>query len=226
VQQNAKTIAIAAAPALLALLAVLSEPYLTEWAKGREATLPLIMFGILASLLHPRLRTQLVITLCYGVAFLAIRDAFRLDKLHLPLQMNAELKETGIIIALLLIAALSIIAAIGETVNPGTVWTRRCYFSAAALYFTGLGINSFGLKGSWQAVMLCVIGLTSLIGCLFAHRIVAVEQEEAREQKISDEAIQKLTEQQHQRTLRDKEWHETPAKGEAESSSVHPNNAV
>ena len=43
-------------------------------------------------------------------------------------------------------------------------------------------------------------------GALFADRIVAVEREDEAELHVSDEAIQKLTDAEHQRTLRDKEW--------------------
>ena len=46
--QSAKRVAMAIVPALLALLAVLSEPFLTEWAKGNEGVLPLIMFWVFA----------------------------------------------------------------------------------------------------------------------------------------------------------------------------------
>ena len=66
----------AAGPALVALSAVLLEPFLTNLTSGREAVLPCIMVALLFALVHPRFRHLLVITLCYGVAFLALRDIF------------------------------------------------------------------------------------------------------------------------------------------------------
>jgi hypothetical protein len=94
---------------------------------------------------------------------------------------------------------------------PGAVWARRCYFGAAALYFSGLGINCYGPRGSWQAVVLCSTGITAAIGCIFAHRIVATEWIEETETEITDEAEQRLRDAEHLRALRDKEWQDPNA---------------
>ena len=203
---------LATVPALIALCAVRLEGYVRGWAEGRGAWLPLIMLLIGTALLNPRVRNQIIPALCYGVAFLAIRDTSP-DKVklwHLPFYLDADVKETVILSALLLIAALSIVAALAETFQPGTVWARRCYFGAAALYFNGLGISCFGPHGSWQAVVLCVTGTTAFFGCMFAHRIVASEQWVEPETGVSDEAEQQLRDAEHLRALRDKEW-EDPA---------------
>ena len=214
--------ALAFMPALAAFCAVSAEGYLRNWARGRGAALPLIMLLIGTSLLHPRLRSQAIAALCYGVAFLAIRDTFRLEQWRLPFPMDQDLAETVILSALLLVAALSGVAALAESLTPGTVWARRCYFGAAALYFTGLGISCYGPHGSWQAVVLCATGLTAVFGCLFAHRIVASEQIEETDTEITDEAEQRLRDDEHLRALRDKEWQDpsTPTSSSGNVSHI------
>ena len=213
-----KNLATKLAPPLIAGLAVFLEPRMTEWAKGREAVLPLILFLLLSSLLHPRMRNLLVITLCYGVALLAFRDVFRARHIRLPERWDYDFLDQGRPIALLLVAILSTIAALGETWNPGTVWARRCYFGAAALYFTGMGVMNFVWHGNWQSLLLCLTGITAFFGCLFAHRIVASELAETQDTEPEDMEVLKAKEVAHRRALRAKEWHERGEETTGESS--------
>jgi hypothetical protein len=162
---------------------------------------------LLLSLLSHRLRSVLILTLCYGVAFMAVRDIFRVGSQPLPQAIDYDFLDHSRPAILLLIAGLSATAAFMETFHPGTVWARRCYFGAAALYFIGLGIIHIGKYGSWKAVLLCVTGVTAIFGCIFAERIVSAEIEE-EEDDLSDEVVQGLVEAAHQRSLRAKEWHE------------------
>ena len=210
---------LAILPAVLAYYAVLLEGYLRNWASGRGAALPLIMLLIGTTLLNPRLRNQVIVALCYGVAFLAIRDTFQVQQFRLPIRMDPDLAETIVLSAHLVVAGLSLVAAVVETINPGTVWARRCYFAAAALYFSGLGISCYGPHGSWQAVVLCLTGITAIFGSIFAHRIVAAEQWVEPNIEMSDEAEQRLRDAEHVRALRDKEWQDPAATG-ADSGNV------
>ncbi len=194
------------APAILAGLAVLFEPRLTALAQGREAILPVVVFLLLSSLIHPRSRRLLVITLCYAVAFLALRDTFWPRPVVLPPLFDYAVLEDVRIACLLVVAVLAAVAGVGETVQSGAVWARRCYFGAASLYFTGLGVITYGWHGSWQAVLLCAMGAMALYGCLFAPSIVASEIEIEEEALISDDAIQQRQLAAHARVLREKEW--------------------
>ena len=212
-------IALAILPAALAFGAVSLEGSLRSWASGRAAALPLILLLIGTSLLHPRLRNQVIVALCYGVAMLAVRDTMSVRTWRLPFPIDSDIADTIVLSALVLIAALSGTAALAETVAPGTVWARRCYFGAAALYFSGLGISCYGPHGSWQAVVLCVTGMTALIGCLFSHRIIASEIAEQIETEVSDESEQQLLDEKHLRTLRDKEWQD-PSGGPANQGNA------
>ncbi|HZP82480.1 MAG TPA: hypothetical protein VFB21_12640 [Chthonomonadaceae bacterium] len=216
------------APALLALCVVLLERTFTEWTQGREAILPLATLLLLSALLHPRLRRLLIVTLCYGVAFLALRDALHAQRL--PPAMDYDIIEEARPAALILVAGLAGFAAVAETLRPGTVWARRCYFGAAALYFTGIGIINYGWHKSWQSLMLCATGMIALFGCLFAQRIVADEIEAETEETVNDEALQREREAAHRRVLRAKEWHDTrgdlaESPGERESASGNPPSA-
>ena len=201
-----RSVVAAVAPALLAGLAVLFEPRLTAWAQGREAILPVVVFLLLSSLIHPVSRHLLVVTLCYAVAFLALRDTFWPRPLLLPPLFDYTILEDVRIACLLVVAVLAAAAGVGETVQSGAVWARRCYFGAASLYFTGLGVITYGWHASWQALLLCAMGAMALYGCLFAPSIVASEIEIDEEALISDDAIQQRQLAAHARALREKEW--------------------
>lgn len=215
-------------PPLLAALAVLLEPWLTALTTGREATLPLVLFLVLASLLHPRMRTLMIITLCYGVAFMALRDAVTARAIPLPPTLDYLVIDAARPVGLMLVAALAGAAAIGETLKPGTLWARRCYFGAAALYFIGTGIINYGWHGSWRGLLLCVTGAIALFGCFLAPRIIASEQEAEEEFAAAgrDDMEQRERDLAHLKTLRAKEWHDTGALDSEDLPLLPPNTAA
>lgn len=213
-RERIKTIATAVVPALLALFAVLFEERVTKWASDRQAILPLALILVFAAFLHPRLRLLLTNTLCYGVAFLALRDVVVYHNTPLPPTMDYAWLIQARMVALCLVSALAIAAAVTETFRPGTVWARRCYFGAAAIYFTGLGITNLGWHPSWQALLLCGAGLASFGGLLYAERIIASEEEEIEEEMLEEEAddderAQQEREAAHRKALLAKEWRDT-----------------
>lgn len=197
-------------PVLVAGFSVINEWRLSAWVGQHEAVLPLAVIVLLLSLLSHRLRNILILTLCYGVAFMAVRDIGRVGSQPLPQPINYDFLDQSRPAILMTIAGLSGTAAFMETFHPGTVWARRCYFGAAALYFLGLGIIHVGKYGSWKAVLLCVTGVTAIFGCIFAEHIVSAEVEED-EDDVSDEVVQSLIEERHHRSLLAKEWHDPSA---------------
>jgi hypothetical protein len=201
---RSKNLILAVLPALIAGLIVFLEPVLTTWVKDREAVLPLTVFVLLSALLHPRLRSQLMLALCYGVAFLALRDSIRDHQLppDLDYLWVAELRP----LAQIAVAALSATAALAETFYPGTVWARRCYFGAASLYFTGLGITTYFWQASWQSAMFISIGVTALYGCIFAPNFMEMETEEETDDAPTDVEVQQALDLSHHHALQKKEW--------------------
>ncbi len=208
--ERIQQVAIGIVPALVASICVRNEARLTVWVGSRESVLPLAVIVLLLSVFSKRLRHLLIITLCYGVAFMAIRDISRVGSQPLPQVLNFDFIDQSRPAILMLVAALSATAAFMETFKPGTVWARRCYFAASALYFLGLGIVHVGKYGSWKAVLLCFTGVTAIFGCIFADRIVsseaAVEADDAVPE-LTDMELQELREEAHRRTLLAKEWH-------------------
>jgi len=196
-------------PPLIAGAAVLLESPLTRAFNNREAMLPILLFVLLSAILHPRLRALMIVTLCYGVAGMALRDAVSARSIPMPPDLDYLVLDTARPLALLFVAVLAIASAIGETRQPGTVWARRCYFGAAALYFIGIGLINIGWHSSWRGYMLFAIGLIAAGGCLFAHRIVASELEEEAEAKTAEESpYQRDRNEEHRRNLRAIEWHD------------------
>lgn len=219
-QRRARTVAYVLLPALIAALSVWCEPVLTRWAKEREAVLPFVVFLLLAALMHPRLRTLLMTTLCYFVACLAVRDAINNTRTPLPELLNYDFVYQLRPAALCIVAGLAAVAAFTESLHPGTVWARRCYFGAAALYFIGIGVYTFCWHYSWQALLLTTMGFAALYGCFFAHEIVASETE-SEESPESDVVEQQDRETQHLHALRVKEWREPLTALESGANETH-----
>lgn len=207
------------APALIAAVAVMLEPFLTHVMKGRDALLPLVIMLLFSALVHPRLRHILISTLCYGVAFMAVRDAFRAQLL--PSALDYDFINEARPLALIVVGLLAAIAAFGEALHPGTVWVRRCYFGAAGLYFSGIGVINFLWHDSWQSILLCATGAIALVGCVFAHTLVTPDEEE-EEEAVNDDLIQQAREDAHHRTLALKEWQDTSAKPEKSEDGPPP----
>jgi len=192
-------------PPLVAAFAVWKEPLLTRLSRSHEAMLPLAIMLLLAALLHPRLRQYLVVTLCYGVGCLALHDEQRLARVPLPAALNYDWVDAMRPIGLWLVAGLAAVSGMVETMKPGTVWARRCYFGAAGVYFTGLGFVNYLTFHSWQGVVLSFTGLAAFGGCIMAHRVAAAEAEEA-EDPPDDEILQQTRDTAHHTALRAKEW--------------------
>lgn len=208
---NLSLFSVGVIPALVAAVAVFCEPWLTEYTRGRAAVLPLTTLLLLTTLVHPRLRYLLMITLCYGVSFLALRDMGRLSQIPLPAPLNYDAWDILRALDLLTVAALSATAGVYEGWQPGTVWARRCYFGAAAGYFIGLGIVNFYRFGSWQSLLLGATGVTAAIGCVFAHRIMETEATTLEEAQDSDEMLQQTRDAAHRARLHAKEWRDNLA---------------
>jgi hypothetical protein len=193
------------APPVVAGIAVWNEVRLTELSRTHEATLPLAIMLLMSALLQPRLRQYLVVTLCYGVAFLAIRDTDRVLQMPLPAALNYDWADALRPISLRAVAVLAAIAGVAESVKPGTVWARRCYFGASALYFTGLGVMNYASSHSWRGMALIVTGLTAFVGCILAHLVVAAEVV-SDDELPNDELAQQAREAAHRAALQTKEW--------------------
>ena len=193
-------------PPLAAFACVHYSAWLTNWSGRHETTLLILLFALVGSLLHPQLRHSVITTLCFGVGFLAARDI--IYTLGMPAELRAGTYHYLRMIALGMISALSMLAAVAETLRPGTVWARRCYFAGASLYFLGAGFNTYIAYRSWQAIIMLVTGVAALAGVIFARNIVEMEREEDVESPadsaIHQEELQKL----HQRVLQQKEWHD------------------
>ncbi len=195
-------------PALAACLIVALEAPLTQWAKQRESVLPISVFILLGALLQPRFRHLLVSTLCYGVSFLALRDMLS-SRVFLPASLDYENIVRLRSLALLTVAMLAGVAGVAETLNPGTVWARRCYFIASALYFSGIGIINILIYPTWVAYVLAGTGIIAVFGAVFAARIVASDEEVPPVTRGDDEQEQREREERHRRTLRSKEWQDS-----------------
>ncbi len=201
----------AVAPLIVAWCAVEYEPQLTRLAGERQAILPLTAFVVLAAVVLPMLRQSLVIVLCYGVAFLALRDITRVGMDPLPAALNYDFIDQARPTVLVLTAGLAATAAVGETFRPGAIWARRCYFGAAALYFTGIGAVHYGKYGSVQAVLLLLTGLTALLGCIFAPMFTLLDEPQGTTvdpDNLPDTVVQDRVDAAHRRTLISNEWHE------------------
>jgi len=199
-------------PLIGALSAIALEPYLTALAIARPGTLPVAMVTLLGLLLLPRARRLLLVTLCYGVALLAFRDAFRITSPPplIDYDITEDLFPILRPIVWGLIAILAGTAGTLEAIEPGRVIARRCYFAAAALYFSGNGLLGLLRVVNWESLALLVTGIGAALGVLFAHRIVAAE----KETEVEEDDIRALAELPAKRAaiIASREWQDTSEK--------------
>lgn len=199
-------------PLTAAFLAIVLEPFLTALAVSRPGVLPVAMVTLLGLLLLPRARRLLLVTLCYGVALLAFRDAFRV--VPPPPLIDYDITEDlfPILRPLVwgMVAILAGTAGTLEAIEPGRVTARRCYFAAAALYFSGNGLLGLLRTVNWEALALLATGIGAAFGVLYAHRIVAAE----KETEAEDDDIRALAELPAKRAalIAAREWQDAPEK--------------
>lgn len=192
-------------PLTIAFVVVCWESRLAALAQNHPGILPVTLVALIAGLLYPAIRRWLIVTLCFGVGILALRDAFSV--LRLPAQIDYLFMESVYPYAWGLLALLACTAGVVEALRPGSVWARRCYFGAAFLYFFGHGALSFLRMHNWPSVVLMLSGICSLYGIVTARRIVATE----LEMEAEDEDLRALEQQRELRAQRLAacEWHET-----------------
>jgi hypothetical protein len=156
-----------------------------------------------------------------------LRDAVFARSIPLPPALDYLIIDAARPIGLLLVGVLAGAAAIVESRQPGTVWARRCYFGAAALYFIGTGVINYGWHGSWKGLLLCATGAMALFGCILAPRIIASEQEADEEASatIDDEEEQRERDFAHLQKLRAREWHDAIGL-EGDERTVYPPNTA
>lgn len=179
-----------------------AESTLGQLAKDRPGIVPVAMVALVAGFVLPFARRWLVVTLCFGVGLLALRDTF--GEHLLPAQLDFEGVNRIYPFGWGALAVLAFFAGIGEAVHPGSVWARRCYFGAAALYFLGHGVISFIKIPNWQSAVLAVVGVVALFGVKLADRVVEAEEE----YEPLEEDIKAIVERQNERSSRlsSREW--------------------
>ncbi|MCC6729048.1 MAG: hypothetical protein IT208_06890 [Chthonomonadales bacterium] len=194
-----------------ALTLIYTEPYLTRFAASHQGVLPLAMFSLVGAILVTRVRRWLIVTLCFGVALLALRDAAG------PVRLPAELDyDYGAILGPLspviwgLVALLAGAAGAVEALRPGTVLARRCYFGTAALYLAGHGALGLLARVDVASAVLLVTGIASGVGVFTAGQIVAREEDEAPLEP--DIAAMRESQRQRAEALASREWKDAAEK--------------
>jgi hypothetical protein len=193
------------APLLLAYLAITLEPYLTDLANHRPGVLPVAMVALIFAILIQRLRRWLIVTLCFGIFVLALRDMT--NPVIIPPQIDYVVVERLIPYAWLLLALCAGFAGAAEALRPGSVLARRFYFATAAIYLGGHGSMALLREPSFTAAVLLVSGLLAVVGVVRAEKIVANEVP-TPEQSADLKAIA-AREQGRADRLREREWRDT-----------------
>jgi hypothetical protein len=191
-------------PMAVALIVLRSEQRLTVLAQERPGIIPVAMVALVAGLLSPYVRRWLIVTLCFGISLLALRDTFRI--VPLPAAVDYVWVERIYPFGWGLLSLLAVIAGAMEALQPGSVLARRFYFAAASLYFSGHGLISFLKVHNWQSLVLFLTGLVAFVGIFTAHKIVAAE--EATEPDDEDMRALAGQEAERERRLAAREWRE------------------
>ena len=193
-------------PFTLAYLVLALEAPLAAFAVNHPGLLPIALVSLVTCFLLPATRRWIVVTLCFGICLLAWRDTFR--TVWIPPAIDYVFVEKIYPFGWALLAALAFVAGIVEALRPGSLWARRCYFAAAAVYFGGHGLFSFVKYPNWQSAVMMSTGILAVFGMFNAHKIVANEKVDYPE----DEDIRELAAENSRRTARlaDREWREAP----------------
>lgn len=188
-------------PMLFAAWAVSHESDITLWIERRESALLVGVFLLLSALLHPRLQRGLIVTLSYGVAFLALREAFRVFQYPAPLAASPVAYTRSLL--LLTSAVFAITGAIHESLQKRSIVGRRFYTGAGAIYFLDHGITALLWAHSWQSLVFVFSGITCAIGAIFAEKfaLMGTIETEARTAVAAETLIEK--------TVCRTEWHDT-----------------
>ena len=206
-QTSQRRLLFIATSVFVAAISVFLEKIITTAMEKREAVLPITLCLVLWAVLHSGLRRWMVVTLCYGVGFMALRDVTSARQYPLPPIIDYLWVDTARPLGLFVVFLLAASAGYGETVRPNNIWTKRCYFGAAGIYFLGIGLLNWLWHFSWRGVALTGTGVIALLGCLFANQIADTE-EDGEEEIPNDEILQQQRDSIHYRTLLAKEWHD------------------
>jgi hypothetical protein len=203
-------------PLILAYAIIALEGPIAAFAVDHPGLLPVAMVSLVACLLMPAARRWVVVTLCFGIGLLALRDTFR--PVWIPSAIDFVVVERVYPFGWALLAILALVAGVAEALRPGSVWSRRCYFAAATVYFGGHGLFSFIKFPNWQSAVLMATGVVAIFGIFNAHRIVAAENAEAED----DEDIRALAAETQRRSARlaDREWREAAEQPSVTAASV------
>jgi hypothetical protein len=193
-------------PALAAGIAVYFESRFSGFFRARPGLLPIAMFLLMGALLIARWRRWLIVCLCFGVAWMALRDA--LGPLRLPPELDYVKVERIYPFAWGLLALLAACAGCAEALQPSSVLARRAYFAAAAVYLIGHGSLGLLLGRGGGAWVLLACGVCATVGVFVAHRIV--EREEAPPVEDQDLVDMRRRQQERSAALQQREWKEKP----------------
>src|SRR5438128_2127244 len=125
-------------PLIAAMLIVAYERQFAYIVRSRPSVIPVLLVAMLGGMLLQQVRHWLIVGLCFGISAMAVRDAFRVALVAPAAQ--SQLVATAYAVSWIVIALLAAGAGGAEALKPGSVWARRCYFAAAALYCGGRGI--------------------------------------------------------------------------------------
>lgn len=203
-------------PLALAYALICCEPLLTNLMRNRPGVLPVAMVALAVGIAIARVRRWLIVTLCYGIGLLALRDLRNLAPL--PAQLDYLFVEQIYPYGWTLLAAIALTAGAAEALYPSSIWARRCYFGAAALYLGGHGLIALLSHPNYNGAILLLTGVFAAAGVFYAPKIVAREEQEERD----DEDLRDLRERaaQRQRSLARLEWQEKQDEA-TRSADVH-----
>lgn len=188
-------------PAILSFLAVWNESAITQWVQERDSALIVGAFMLLATLLHQRLQRLLIVTLCYGVAFLALRDSAQVGQMPTALAIPPVIALR--LVLLIVIAVFASMGAVTEALKANTLTARRYYTAAAALYFLQQGALFLYWQGSWQSVVLLTTGVICGLGCYYARYLtLAPEPEPPVDEDTPEEELESI----RRKLIALKEW--------------------
>lgn len=173
-----------------------------SYVADHPAVAPIALVFLIGALLVEQSRRFLLVTLCFGIGVLALKDAF--GGAPIPVQMNHPIIQTALTFAWVAIAGTSLIAGIGLAGHPFAPGPRTAYFLATSAYLVCSGIMGIMRAGDWGSGVVLATGLAALIGVASARR-GAIESDE----ELDDESVFEASQEMRTRAVAAREWHDS-----------------
>ena len=190
------------APLTAACASVRWQDDVNRFVASHPAVAPIALVALIGALLVEPSRRFLLVTLCFGIGVLSLKDAF--GGSSLPAQLDHPFAQGALQIAWVVIAATALVSGFGLARRPYAALPRTGYFVATSAYLVCNGVMGILRAGDWGSAIVLGTGIAALIGVATARREVDVPEEEQ-----DDLGVYEASQESRTQAVAAREWHDS-----------------